>query len=105
MRLNIYIITKVTTYTSNLNNLFNIPYIGDILVLFLTFSTIYLFLYIKGLIDGMRLKGLKSIKKESLTPLNRAEMNRYISAIGLLLQLSNNDRDKLLNLGIRFEKI
>jgi hypothetical protein len=53
----------------------------------------------------MRLKGLKSVKKESMTPLSRPEIKRYISAIGLLLQLSNNDRDKLLNLGNRFEKI
>jgi len=53
----------------------------------------------------MRLKGLKSIKKESLTPLNRTEIPRYITVIGLLLQLSNKDRDNLLNLGNRFEKI
>lgn len=53
----------------------------------------------------MKLKGLKTIRKESMTPLDRPEIKRYISAIGLLLQLSNNDRDKLLNLGLRFEKI
>jgi len=75
------------------------------LVLFLVFSSIYSILYVIGLIDGMKVKGLKSIKKESMTPLDRTEIKRYISAIGILLQLSNNDRDKLLDLGLRFEKI
>jgi len=75
------------------------------LVLFLYFTFIYSILQIVGLIDKMKLKGLKTIKKESMTPLDRPEIKRYISAIGLLLQLSNNDRDKLLNLGLRFEKI
>jgi len=53
----------------------------------------------------MRLKSLKKSIKVDLKPLDLKEISRYITAIAILLQLSNKELSFLLSIGNRISEL